>query len=46
MQKLRDENYTIVENINKEPFIKATQSVREKFGSKHKDLLSRIDAIK
>jgi tripartite ATP-independent transporter DctP family solute receptor len=46
LQKLREDNYTIVGNIDKEPFIKATQSVREKFGSEHKELLNRINAIK
>ncbi|MFC1621337.1 TRAP transporter substrate-binding protein [Candidatus Omnitrophota bacterium] len=46
LQQLVDEDFTIIRDIDKGPFIKATQSVREKFGGKYKDLLSRISAIR
>ncbi len=45
MDILRAKGVKIVEKVNKEPFIKATAAVREKFGAKYKDLISRAEAI-
>ena len=37
---------TIVENVDKAPFIEATKAVREKYGAEYGDLLRKIEANK
>ncbi|MEJ8572635.1 TRAP transporter substrate-binding protein [Microbaculum marinum] len=46
MDILREKGVTIVENVDKTPFIEATKSVREKHGADYADLLKRIEATK
>ena len=38
--------YEVVTDIDKEPFIKATEPVRMKFGEKYADLIKRAAAVK
>jgi tripartite ATP-independent transporter DctP family solute receptor len=46
MDILRDKGVTIVENVDKTPFIEATKAVREKYGAEYGDLLKQIEATK
>ena len=46
MDELRKAGVKIVTNVNKEPFIKATDGVREKFGAKYADLIKKAHAVK
>ena len=36
----------IVDNVDKAPFIAATQGVRDKYGAKYAELLKQINAVK
>lgn len=45
MQKLKDEGYQVVTDIDKKPFIAAVKPVQEKYGAKYADLIKRIEAV-
>ena len=44
--ELKKIGYAVNGNLNKEPFIKATEPVRAKFGGKYATLIKRIQAVK
>ncbi|MGD9180966.1 MAG: TRAP transporter substrate-binding protein DctP [Desulfobacterales bacterium] len=44
--ELKKIGYSINGNLNKEPFIQATEPVRAKFGGKYSDLIKQIQAVK
>ena len=44
--ELKKIGYSINGNLNKEPFIKATEPVRTKFGGKYSALIKKIQAVK
>ncbi|MBU3952716.1 MAG: TRAP transporter substrate-binding protein [Proteobacteria bacterium] len=46
INKLKGVGYKIIKDVNKQPFIQATQSLREKFGAEHAELLKKIDEVK
>lgn len=45
LQRLRDLGYEVVTDIDKAPFIAATEPVRAKFGEKFTDLIKRAAAV-
>jgi len=45
MQDLAASGVQIIKNVDKEPFIKATAEVRDKFGAKYSDLMKSIMAV-
>ncbi len=45
MQILKDAGVQIISDVDKTPFIEATQGVRDKYGAKYADLLKAINAI-
>jgi tripartite ATP-independent transporter DctP family solute receptor len=44
--ELKKIGYSVNGNLNKEPFIKATEPVRQKFGGKYSELIKKIQAVK
>jgi tripartite ATP-independent transporter DctP family solute receptor len=46
LKELDDMGFQVTKEIDKEPFIKATEPVREKFGGKYAELIKRIQAVK
>ena len=42
LDKLVSEGYEVVTEIDKQPFIEATEPVRQKFGEKYADIMARI----
>jgi hypothetical protein len=38
--------FAVISEINKTPFIQATEPVRQKFGAKYADLIKRVHALK
>ncbi|HEX6143026.1 MAG TPA: TRAP transporter substrate-binding protein DctP, partial [Geminicoccaceae bacterium] len=42
LDKLTSEGYEVVTDIDKQPFIEATEPVRQKFGEKYADIMARI----
>jgi tripartite ATP-independent transporter DctP family solute receptor len=46
LEKLKGQGINVITDIDKEPFIKATEPVRMKFGKKYADLIARIQAVK
>ena len=45
LDDLRAAGVTIISDIDKTPFIEATQAVRDKYGAKYADLLKAINAV-
>ncbi|MBD3308188.1 DctP family TRAP transporter solute-binding subunit [candidate division KSB3 bacterium] len=45
LNELSEMGYNVIKEIDKEPFIKATEPVRVEFGSKYLDLIKRIQAV-
>jgi TRAP-type transport system periplasmic protein len=45
LDDLKAAGVTIISDVNKTPFIEATQSVRDKYGAKYADLLKAINAV-
>jgi TRAP-type C4-dicarboxylate transport system substrate-binding protein len=43
---LKEKGIEVITEIDKEPFIKATEEVRMKFGAKFTDLIKRAAAVK
>lgn len=46
VDEMKADGYAIQESIDKAPFIKATQGIRDKYGKKWKVLMDRIAAVK
>jgi TRAP-type transport system periplasmic protein len=46
LDALRAAGVTIIDNVDKQPFIDATQPLRDKYGAKYADLIKRINAVK
>ncbi len=46
LDDLRAAGVTIIDNVDKTPFIEATQGVRDKYGAQYADLLKQINAVK
>ena len=46
LDKLIAQGYEVITDVDKGPFIEATDSVRSKFGSKFADLIARAAAVK
>jgi tripartite ATP-independent transporter DctP family solute receptor len=46
LEELRKAGTTIIDNVDKTPFIEATQPVRDKYGAQYADLVKRIMAVK
>jgi tripartite ATP-independent transporter DctP family solute receptor len=46
LKELDEMGFNVVKEVDKEPFIKATEPVRQKFGSKYAELIKRIQAVK
>jgi len=46
LDALRASGINVITDIDKGPFIKATESVRTKFGAKFADLIKRAQAVK
>jgi tripartite ATP-independent transporter DctP family solute receptor len=44
--ELKKIGYSVNGDLDKEPFIKATEPVRQKFGGKYSELIKRIQAVK
>jgi TRAP-type C4-dicarboxylate transport system substrate-binding protein len=44
--ELKKIGYSINGDLDKDPFIKATEPVRQKFGGKYSELIKRIQAVK
>jgi TRAP-type C4-dicarboxylate transport system substrate-binding protein len=44
--ELKKIGYSVNGGLNKEPFIQATEPVRQKFGGKYSALIKRIQAVK
>lgn len=45
LDRLREAGINVITNIDKGPFIEATEPVRAKFGAKYTDLIARIQAV-
>jgi TRAP-type transport system periplasmic protein len=46
LEALKAAGVTVITNVDKTPFIEATQPVRDKYGAKFADLLKQINAVK
>ena len=46
LEKLKEQGVDVITEIDKGPFIEATEPVRMKFGKKYADLIKRIQAVK
>jgi len=46
LEKLKGQGIEVITDIDKGPFIEATEPVRMKFGKKYADLIKRIQAVK
>jgi tripartite ATP-independent transporter DctP family solute receptor len=46
LKELDDMGFEVIKEIDKTPFIEATEPVREKFGGKYTELIKRIHAVK
>jgi TRAP-type C4-dicarboxylate transport system substrate-binding protein len=46
LDKLIAQGYEVITEVDKGPFIEATDSVRSKFGAKFADLIARAAAVK
>ncbi|MCB1716747.1 MAG: TRAP transporter substrate-binding protein, partial [Candidatus Competibacteraceae bacterium] len=46
LNKLREQGIQVITDIDKQPFIEATDPVRMKFGEKYADLIKRAAAVK
>ena len=46
LKELDDMGYEVIKEIDKTPFIEATEPVREKFGGKYTELIKRVQAVK
>ena len=46
LKEIDDMGYEVIKEIDKTPFIEATEPVREKFGGKYTELIKRIQAVK
>ncbi|MEZ5591063.1 MAG: TRAP transporter substrate-binding protein [Gammaproteobacteria bacterium] len=46
LNKLKEQGIQVITDIDKQPFIEATDSVRMKFGEKYADLIKRAAAVK
>jgi len=46
LKELDDMGFNVIKEVDKEPFIKATEPVRQKFGGKYAELIKRIQAVK
>jgi tripartite ATP-independent transporter DctP family solute receptor len=45
LDKIREMGHEVITDIDKEPFIKATEAVRMKYGEKYADLIQRAAAV-
>jgi tripartite ATP-independent transporter DctP family solute receptor len=45
LEQLKSEGAEIITDVDKQPFIEATQAVRDKFGEKYGDLIEQIEAF-
>lgn len=46
LKELDDMGYNVIKEVDKEPFIAATEPVRAKFGDKYAELIKKIQAVK
>ncbi len=46
LEDLKAAGVTVITDVDKTPFIEATQPVRDKYGAKYADLLKQINAVK
>ena len=45
LEQLKSQGAEIIVDVDKQPFIEATQAVRDKFGEKYGDLIKQIEAF-
>jgi len=46
LKELNEMGFNVISDIDKTPFIEATEPVRQKFGAKYADLIKRVHAVK
>jgi tripartite ATP-independent transporter DctP family solute receptor len=46
LKNLKEQGFTILDDIDKEPFIAATRAIREKYGAEFKGIMNKIEKTK